>query len=1273
MPPLRFFTFIEYENDTYRVPVFETDDGATFEYPLQRSVVKAFTERGTEITLNGVPIDPQSQVGKELIGASLSISALDGLLAESGETVASLDAAVYNWRSTLDSFTHAIDVWINNENKEVVTDTAFATAGLAIGVTFALAFSGGALAPAIVPIAASAAATGFRVRTAVEERLAAGAEAVAAETTIAGLKGLLVDGQESVDRLYNSIDEAFGNGIPKGELASYFSGREISIDHLKFIYERTVESLAHINTAQFVSRDIAQALDIPASLIDQQTTSNEIFNVLNEGNGTTSGLFLNILGLLPGTKYVEPGIAFTTYQSIVDRLDAIKSVGNVVDADIEAIQEDLVDGFADSIHDFSETLNTFFNFFEDTKLDRIQNLLSDIDAPGAEDAGGSATDPVALSDSDNDDVISTAGTINDASDRDYFEVSLEPFSVYTLIAGPDSSSSVTPEVVVRDADTQRIVETTTTSMGNSIRVGFDTQVPRDVIIEVAADTATTYEFFLRRQDGAEPDKWDPAFDDFRNSITDDRLPLGEVRFESNSDVVSGTLNHRADPDFFEIPGDAGWAYDITMVSSDDNAVTFDLLDSDGRRLVDAVGTRTDRIRDVIAEEDGPLYLRVTDDRFGSGDEVSDYEILVERSRSSRLDDTVGETRASATSLALGDTVAGEIDYDDDHDMFRVDLGSSSQVKTFEFQLEALDQSEPVSFRLYDAQGDDIREDDTTWFDMPLGAGEQGVYIKGDPGTVYVDVTADTGGSDYSLQITERSGGDIPADASTTARVSYVTQEGQGTVSANAQIETAGDVDWFKVDVDAKPSSGLWSYYLNDQGIQVYEEFVTSERFDYDTYPVGLSTEDDSFTAVEDGTHYFAIYHDDELGPYVPEVVRYDDDHANHIAAATQLTFEAHGIARGNGYHDVDDDTDLFAFDVAKGQGVAVELQELDGNDKNNLDFEILTADGTELMDSDRSERSDDIQVLDDGILVSDSDQTLYINVQGGFSWQHNLTRAYDIRVSDVAATDLDDDSIAAASRLPRHDAQDDDVLTRVLNGPKDVDFIRLQLDLGTIYSFNTDDNPSDFEDRPVVQLYNDGGQRIFGADDDVEGRSGLDYRVDHYQTDSSAEEVFLAVRSAPYTKKSDDVGPYTIEIDADPIDGSRSPGDSWSENLSGRGERAYTLDIPEGYAVIASIDNFSAPPPGEDTGTKARERCSSTTSGRGKHRVTAASKLTGGKTRRVVMIFTFPRSSRLIGLARLLVLEIMAVGSWKICPNHWPLAIKSTASFTPVSGIVETT
>lgn len=62
MPPLRFFTFIEYENDTYRVPVFETDEGTTFDYPLQRSVVQTFTERGTEITLNGAPIDPRSMV-----------------------------------------------------------------------------------------------------------------------------------------------------------------------------------------------------------------------------------------------------------------------------------------------------------------------------------------------------------------------------------------------------------------------------------------------------------------------------------------------------------------------------------------------------------------------------------------------------------------------------------------------------------------------------------------------------------------------------------------------------------------------------------------------------------------------------------------------------------------------------------------------------------------------------------------------------------------------------------------------------------------------------------------------------------------------------------------------------------------------------------------------------------------------------------------------------------------------------------------------------------
>ena len=881
-----------------------------------------------------------------------------------------------------------------------------------------------------------------------------------------------------------------------------------------------------------------------------------------------------MLGLIP---WYNAGSGFSALQSIVDRVETWKSDGNVTQLDVEAAQRDITNEFGNTVDEFVSTLNTFYNFFDEASLNRIQSLSAGIAAPEVDDDDGTADAPVRLVDSDDDDIISAAATIRDGNDTDYFAVELAAHSIYTLIAGPDSSSDLTPDIRIRDAGTHRALETTITQVGDALRIGFDTEAAQEVIIEVSADAATTYELGLHRRDGPDPSPWDPARDDYRNWIDDERLPMGEVRFQVDSAVVSGTLNHRADPDIFEIPGTEGWAYDITMLSSDEDVVTFDLLDSDGRQLAQATGARNDRISDEIAEESGPLYLRVTNQQFGSGDEVLDYEILVERSQSSRLDDTIGETRQTAATLALGSAVTSEIDYDDDSDMFEVDLGSSFQVKTFDFRLEALDPSDPVSLRLYDSDGNRIREDDTTWFDTALGSGEQGVYVKGDPGRVYVEVSADDGGSDYRLSVTERSGDDIPADASTRATVSYVTQEGTGTVSANAQIENSVDVDWFRVDLDAAPSGGLWSYYLEDQVTNVGMSFVTRDGLIYDDDPVNLSTDDDSISALRDGTHYFSVSYSRDLGPYIPEVVRYDDDHANHIGAATRIVFQADGIATATGQGEIRYDADVFAVDVAAGQGILVELQERDGNDRENLDFEILTAEGVELRDSDQSDISDDLQVLDDGVLVSERDQTLYVKVRGGARDPDDPAIGYDLRVLDLASTDLDDDTVDAARGIAATTAQDDDVLSRVLNGPDDVDFVRLRLAADTIYTFRTDDDPSRFPGNPVMELFDASGTRIFGAEDDAEARSGLEYRVDHYRTGPHTEEVFLKLSSAPYTTRPVDVGPFSIEIDATPVRGARSPGDSWTERLTDRGERTYDLTLPEGYAVIASIDDYSPP------------------------------------------------------------------------------------------------
>jgi hypothetical protein len=1195
MSNFKYFTNVELDGQTYQVPVFEIGSGDRsfsagasdkFEYALN------FSDPTLSITHDGKSIEPHGELGKALVSASLQIAWMDGLANAANISVVSTDARFDLWRTYIDNFANALNLEVQDRRDDDLFE---------LGWTFATSVS--SKSASLMAIPTIIASTVRNVTEAKENTLA-----------LTFLEAALVmsrTGQHYADWLTDQLQTRLG-ASQSTSIDQLFDGATLSIDEIK-TFSNTMRDLgatefAIVNllggmaTAMQLSPDILDlSLDQDGikALLDPNpslTLFGDFFNAGGKVIDVTS--FLIEWDIVPdgrGVKFIRAADperldlldqfdlagAATTAISVLTEIYTIVETGQRI-SKLKILE--LEQGLSELLGQYFQLADYGpFVFYDadssDTQsaLQRGLDKIADMTTPDpvADDVGDCLREAVVLRDADGDDEITFQGQIGTGTDQDYLRLTLDAYSVYTIILGPQDGGTTRPDLSIIDAQTGRALPHEMTALGLSWRVVIGTQEAEDIALVVSSDDPMEFDLRITREDGASPDRFDPSGDDFANWIDADAPALGRVSFDEDAAQITGTLEHRRDVDLFEINAQRGYAYTIKMRDSDANEVTFDLLDARGRVVADATGWRRDEIESYVAESSGKLYLRVNNSDRGHDGDARDYRIEITREASAILDDRDGDSFASATRLTLGSAYTGEIDVDDDTDMFRVDLGSSSREKAFGFTLTALDSGDPVRFRLYDSDGNRIREDDSTWFDMPFGDGLQGVYIKGDPGHVFVEVTGKDGGSDYRLLVQERTGDDIAGDASTDAHLTYVTREGSGSVNGNALMEQSGDSDWFSVDLDAN-SRGLYSYYLEDQGTNVGLRFVTADGESYKL--TGLTEDGQSFTAIESGTHFIEATYERQTGAYVPEVIRYNDDHANHFGAATQMSFDDTGRAVATGAGEIDQDADVFAIKVRAGQGILIELQELDRNNDDDLDFEVFTANHTRLDDA---AGRGDLQTLSGGMLVSPIDQTLYIVVSDGPRSLTDGAINYRLTVTDVATTDLRDDTIADARRLPRTTPQNNDTITGVLNDTDDVDFIRLYLEANTVYDFSSDDGRSDFDKNPLLSLFDVNGVQLWGEADDARSRAGLDDDISGYRTGTSGQEVLLRVESWPYADLVSDVGDYEVDIDATPLSTVLTPGQSWNEHLRGTGEKAYGFEIAEGYAVIVSIDSFTTPSSGQ--------------------------------------------------------------------------------------------
>ena len=479
--------------------------------------------------------------------------------------------------------------------------------------------------------------------------------------------------------------------------------------------------------------------------------------------------------------------------------------------------------------------------------------------------------------------------------------------------------------------------------------------------------ATTYELTVQASDGTHPVDTmvtvtvvDNPFDSEKSTgpqgssepasedLPAGRETSGEVRV--NAEPVEGTLRSPSDRDWFAVTLAPGRTYVFALEGDAPRGGTGaaptirGLRDANGDPVAGIVGGAEVRFTTDAAAAEAVYYIEVGGEG-GSGQGTSATRGVGARSLATRgIVDTLGssdggtgyrlranditETRdatddyPSATSttgvVMVGGSVTGEIERSGDRDWFAVDLVEG---RLYRIDLEGGwtgdgTLRDPYLRGVYDADG--VLLDGTSDDDGGVGLNSRAFFVASADATYYLAASAyrDWKGT-YTLSVTEVND-EIAAGTGTSGTV-----EVGG--SATGEIETAGDRDWFAVDLVAgktyqfllrgKPSpldGTLHDTYL--RGIHDAEGNLIDGTTDNDS-DLGRNALV-FYTADRTGTHYVAAgAADDGKGTYTLSVTDIGtDDYAADTGTTGRL--EVGGSTTGTHYPG---DRDWFAVDLQAGK------------------------------------------------------------------------------------------------------------------------------------------------------------------------------------------------------------------------------------------------------------------------------------------------------------------------------------------------------------------
>ena len=283
------------------------------------------------------------------------------------------------------------------------------------------------------------------------------------------------------------------------------------------------------------------------------------------------------------------------------------------------------------------------------------------------------------------------------------------------------------------------------------------------------------------------------------------------------------------------------------------------------------------------DEDGTYYVAAGGHRIREGT----YTLSVTDVTDGVPDDLPANRSTTGTVTVDGDPATGEIQYFGDRDWFAVTL---EEGKIYQIDLEGWRNGGgtlliPYLGGIYDSSSDDAI--DRTW-DQGSGAGFNAmvVFVPTTDGTYYVAAGGhEDGEGTYRLSvtdITDRAPDDLPADRSTTGRV---------TVNGDPMtcwVNYMSDRDWFAVELDADKTYrvDLEGWFFTRMGTLI-DPYLYGIYDSSNDDPLPDTTDDDSglgynsrvyFTPTDDGTYYVAAgAHGNGHGSYALSVTEVTDE------------------------------------------------------------------------------------------------------------------------------------------------------------------------------------------------------------------------------------------------------------------------------------------------------------------------------------------------------------------------------------------------------------
>ena len=642
--------------------------------------------------------------------------------------------------------------------------------------------------------------------------------------------------------------------------------------------------------------------------------------VIEHGNARAIATEIAVGEPIAGAVDYEEDIDFFRFTSQAGQLYLIDvALGTLDDSEVELLD---ADGWSLAINDdYGDSMASRIFWYAEISGDYYVSVRA---SWGSDTSTGSYTLTVALSDIDDDHSNSidgataiqvgqsTEGNLDYARDIDLFLFTAEAGQIYqvdvvlgtleesvvSLLDADGRSSAITG--VYGDSQASRITWYAESSGGYHVSVGAPW----------GSDTGTgSYTLTVALTDIA---------DDHANSID------GATAIQVGQSAESN-LDYDDDVDIFRFDAQAGQIYQIDVALGTLADSVVELLDANDWTLASNNGFAGSMASGLIwrALGSGEHYIAVRG--YGTGS----YTLAVALSD---IDDDHANSIDGATAIQVGQSAEGNLDYDDDVDIFRFDA-QAGQLYQIDVALGTLDDSAVVVLDA-DGRGLDYNDD----FEGSLASSL--VWSAPVSGEYYISVRGYGTGS-YTLTVALS---DIDDDHANSIANATPTPVGQ---SVEGYLDYAGDIDLFRFSAEAG------QLYQIDVALGTLDD-SEAELLDADGW--GLASNDDfgdsrasriTWYAESSGDYHVSVgsswSSETGTGSYTLTIdySNIEDDHANSIDGATAAVIG--GNVQGN--LDYDGDEDIFVFEAQ--QDMIYQIDVALGTLDDSV-VEVLNADGRRL-------------------------------------------------------------------------------------------------------------------------------------------------------------------------------------------------------------------------------------------------------------------------------------------------------------------------------------